>query len=59
MCLLCIEVSKQLVSPKDFWRNFKEVSEDHMYELLEVVNSTDFEYQEKLANGISELERME
>jgi hypothetical protein len=49
MCLLCIEVAKEAVRPKDFWRNFREISEEHIPELIEAVSKTDLGYQEELA----------
>lgn len=54
MCLLCIEVAKENVRPKDFWRNFREVPEDHMKELIEKVSNTSIDYQLELANGAHE-----
>jgi hypothetical protein len=54
MCLLCIEVAKEAVRPKDFWRNYREVSEEHMPELIKTVSNTSIDYQLELANGVGE-----
>jgi len=51
MCLLCIEIQKELMEPEDFWRNYNEVALDHVDELMEVVSKTSEEYQQKLADS--------
>lgn len=49
MCLLCTEVIKEQIKPKDFWRNYREISEDHRQDVIAVVANTSYEYQMKLA----------
>lgn len=49
MCLLCIEVAKEAIKPRDFWRNYREIPEEHVDELIKVVSKTNPEYQAELA----------
>lgn len=54
MCILCIEVAKQTITPESFWRNFKELlitEDDHYKEVIEIIKQTPQEYQEKLSRG--------
>ena len=50
MCLLCKEVVLEKITPKDFWRNYKEVSDEHKEEVIDKVSKTSSDYQTKLAN---------
>ena len=49
MCLLCIEVAKENIKSKDFWRNFREIiGTPHEKEVIEAIKTTSPEYQEEL-----------
>lgn len=54
MCLLCIEIAKENVKPKDFWNNYRELLKtdpgDHWREVVNEVKKTSPEYQQELAN---------
>jgi len=49
MCMLCVEIAKENLKPKEFWQNFKEVDEEHVRELIVAVQQTSESYQESLA----------
>lgn len=53
MCILCSEVSKENLKPKEFWSFYKEISiandSVHLKELLENLLKTSDEYQTELA----------
>jgi hypothetical protein len=53
MCLLCIEIAKENIKPKDFWRNYQELLRtdpgDHWREVVEKVKKTSPEYQKELS----------
>jgi hypothetical protein len=51
---MCVEIAKENMKPKDFWRNYREVPEDHMDEVIEAVSNTSVEYQLELADNRSE-----
>lgn len=42
------------MSPRDFWKNYREVSDEHMSEVIQAVTNTSVEYQTELANGATE-----
>lgn len=48
-CLFCVEVAKENVKPKEFWKLFTEISQSedqkHMDELLKAVRNTSQEFQ--------------
>lgn len=49
MCLLCVEIAKQSIKPKDFWNNFREIiGTDHEKEVIEVIKKSPLEFQEEL-----------
>jgi hypothetical protein len=49
MCLLCVEVVKQNIKPKDFWKNFREIiGTSHEKEVIEAVKKTTPEFQTEL-----------
>lgn len=53
MCLLCVEIAKQTITPESFWRNFRElliVENDHVKEVIKVLKETPKEFQEKLSS---------
>ena len=56
MCVLCIHIRKQSLTPKEIVQNLKEMYPDdndpHAEELFEAMESTDAEYQKELANEI-------
>lgn len=54
MCLLCKEVAKEIMTPRDFWRNYREISEEHMPEVIAAMSKTSYEYQAKVANAAYE-----
>ena len=52
MCLLCVEVLKEKLSAKDFWRNYREMAdEEHREVVIKAVTKTSYEYQAELANS--------
>lgn len=56
ICLLCIEVAKEAIKPADFWRNYKEISEEHMEELVKAVANTSIDYQLEIATYLNKSE---
>lgn len=56
MCLLCTEVIKESLSPKEYWSNYREMNipEEHIPELLSKVLETSLEYQEALTKAALE-----
>ena len=56
MCLICAEVMKENIKPKDFWRNLREVSKEHFDEVIDVVTKTSYEYQTELAKAAEEVQ---
>lgn len=58
MCLMCISVAKEAVSPKQFWSLYKELVDgddpEHANGLIETVARTSDEYQIQIANGFGE-----
>lgn len=51
--MLCVEVIKQKMTPKEFWRNFKElqIPIEHQKELCEAIEKTSEQYQKELASA--------
>ena len=56
VCLFCIQVAKEKVTPEQFWSLYREVNEDdqHFIELMLSASGTSEEYQTKLANANAE-----
>lgn len=54
MCLLCIEIAKENMKPKEFWGNYKELvltdDNDHWKEVIDNVKKTSPEYQKQLTD---------
>jgi hypothetical protein len=50
MCLICIELSKENIKPRDFWHNFREVEADHVQDVVVAVLNTSEAYQAELAS---------
>jgi hypothetical protein len=51
ICLLCIEVAKENIKPKDFWRNYREIiGTSHEKEVIEAIKKTSDKYQIELTN---------
>lgn len=53
MCLLCTEVIKEKLTPKEFWSNYRELKtdDDHWVEVLAETLKTSKEYQEALSKS--------
>lgn len=48
-CMLCIEVARENIKPKDFWNNFREIiGTPHEKEVIEAVKKTTPEFQTEL-----------
>lgn len=50
MCILCFHVEKKSLTPKEFWRNYREmdIPDDHIIEVVKAVATTDKEYQDAI-----------
>jgi len=49
MCLICVEVAKESIKPKDFWNNFREIiGSEHEKEVIEAIKKTSPEFQNEL-----------
>lgn len=56
MCVLCLEVAKELVQPKQFWNLYQELvfkDNEHLAELMSEVEKTSPEYKMKLVTESS------
>ena len=54
MCLICVEITKETLKPKDFWRNYREITftDKHEEELIKALESTSKQYQKDLAEAM-------
>jgi hypothetical protein len=52
---MCLEIAKETMKARDFWRNYREVPEEHLDEVIDAVTKTSEEYQIELAGGIGEV----
>lgn len=54
ICLLCKEIAKETLKPREFWGNYKELiltdDDNHWSEVIEAVKKTSPEYQKELAD---------
>lgn len=49
MCVSCVQIAKELLTPVEFWNNYRESNAEHGNQMVNELKKTSEEYQTQVA----------